>query len=164
MFTDLHEHEIRVVLYRGLNMCHLCCAQIDLPDVWGMNLVMGERIQKFYWVTSARGTGAAFKQGMCENEWYTTHTSRMDAPDYSETRLPNKYPLTQIQCVGRIWSFRAFWSWGSLANVLLRGLTAVLWRWGSIVMEHVCVPTVDTTGHLAWLGTSTTRSALINAK
>jgi len=33
MFTDLHEHEIRVVLYRGLNMCHLCCAQIDLPDV-----------------------------------------------------------------------------------------------------------------------------------
>jgi hypothetical protein len=71
LFTDLHEREIRVTLYRGLNMCHLCYAQIDLPDVRGMNLAMGERLLKFYCVTSARDTGAGFKQETCENGCHT---------------------------------------------------------------------------------------------
>ena len=52
-------------------MCHLCYAQIDLPDVRGMNLAMGERLLKFYCVTSARDTGAGFKQETCENGCHT---------------------------------------------------------------------------------------------
>ena len=85
LFRDLHEREIKVVLYRGLNMCHLCSAQIDLPDVWGMNLVMGEKILKCYWVTAARATGAALSK-RCAKMCVTQHL-HFELSEYTCTRL-----------------------------------------------------------------------------